>query len=389
MRKTPIPVVLICLITFTYTFIALYAVNTIVGNTVSSSSQLGAYTTFYYLGYLISQLPGGILADKYSAKKLLMTCITICAITIILLGFAGTNAIGLLLRVLCGISCGPIMACTSRLIAKTFEDTRTRAEALGIMLAGSPLGLVIANSFTPFLLSNYSYTKSLFYLGLLALPIVLLAFIILPSQDKTQNSSINIKVAFSNFITSKQQLVLAFSGSFFMFVVVGYGIWGRRYFMSERFSPTEINMTMTLFSIFAVLGSCSSGYLAKWLNWSHKRMMLTVFPLLGLCFFILPLIPRNNIIIFSGVFGFIAYLPSAHYIALATELESEGYTAIATSLQNFFLQIGAFIMPSITSAVIIKFESFTVLWIFFSAFTVISEVLVLIALGKPHVETSH
>lgn len=281
------------------------------------------------------------------------------------------------------------MACTSRLIAKTFEDTRTRAEALGIMLAGSPLGLVIANSFTPFLLSNYSYTKSLFYLGLLALPIVLLAFIILPSQDKTQNSSINIKVAFSNFITSKQQLVLAFSGSFFMFVVVGYGIWGRRYFMSERFSPTEINMTMTLFSIFAVLGSCSSGYLAKWLNWSHKRMMLTVFPLLGLCFFILPLIPRNNIIIFSGVFGFIAYLPSAHYIALATELESEGYTAIATSLQNFFLQIGAFIMPSITSAVIIKFESFTVLWIFFSAFTVISEVLVLIALGKPHVETSH
>lgn len=389
MRKTPIPVVLICLITFTYTFIALYAVNTIVGNTVSSSSQLGAYTTFYYLGYLISQLPGGILADKYSAKKLLMTCITICAITIILLGFAGTNAIGLLLRVLCGISCGPIMACTSRLIAKTFEDTRTRAEALGIMLAGPPLGLVIANSFTPFLLSNYSYTKSLFYLGLLALPIVLLAFIILPSQDKTQNSSINIKVAFSNFITSKQQLVLAFSGSFFMFVVVGYGIWGRRYFMSERFSPTEINMTMTLFSIFAVLGSCSSGYLAKWLNWSHKRMMLTVFPLLGLCFFILPLIPRNNIIIFSGVFGFIAYLPSAHYIALATELESEGYTAIATSLQNFFLQIGAFIMPSITSAVIIKFESFTVLWIFFSAFTVISEVLVLIALGKPHVETSH
>lgn len=388
MRKSSIPIVLICLFTFTYTFIALYAINTIIGSNITSSTKLGSYTTWYYVGYLASQLPGGILADKYNSKRLLMICIIICSITIILLGFVGSSGMRFPLRILCGIACGPIMACNSRLITKTFNDTSTRAEALGIMLAGPPLGLVIANSLTPFLLHNYSPTISLFSLGLLAIPILLLAFFILPSQDKVQIANTNLKNAFCNFIASKQQLVLALSGSFFMFVVVGYGIWGRRYFMSAGFTSKEINRTMTLFSIFAVLGSCSSGYLAKWLTWSHKRMMLSVFPLLGICFFILPFIPRNSILIFSVFFGFIAYLPSAHYIALATELESDGYTAIATSFQNFFLQIGACIMPTITSVIIIKFESFTVLWIIFSAFTVISGALVLIALKKTQSEAS-
>ena len=105
----------------------------------------------------------------------------------------------------------------------------------------------------------------------------------------------------------------------------------------------------------------TSGYLPV----EHMRYLKFLFPALCVCFVFFSIV-KCNLIAFSVLFGFIAYSPSAHFTAMAIELSPEKFGASAASLQNFFMQIGAFIMPTITSFILNRSGNYSLLWAFFA-----------------------
>lgn len=364
-NKIIVPV--ISLMAFTLCFVNLYSIHTIYQDL--SPTRLGLYATFYYLGYLISQLPGGLLADKNGPKNLLVLCIALSGLSTMALGFIDHPVLGYMTRILSGLGSGPIMACASKLISHTFDDMRKRTGALGLLLSSPPLGLLIANSFTPYLLSHISNQAVLIVLGLLNLPVLVLAMLLLEPVPKS-TASMSILESVGIFWNSPVQMRLALTGFVFMFVVVGFGIWGRRYYQSLGYSSADTNQFMTVFSICAVVGVIVSGYLPV----HHLNYLKIVFPVMAVCFAVFSIL-KGHFLLFSILFGLIAYLPSAHYTAMAIELSPKKYRASAASLQNFFMQIGAFIMPSTTTVILGSSNNFNSLWITFMGMVLMASVL--------------
>lgn len=348
----------ICMMAFTLCFVNLYSINTIYQDL--SSARLGMYTTFYYLGYLVSQLPGGLLADKNGPKKLLIICVVLSGLSTMAIALVDDPVLAYAMRIINGLGSGPIMACASKLISNCFEDLRKRTGALGFLLSSPPLGLLIANSLTPFLLSVASRPVVLFMLGLLNLPVAILAIVLLKPVPKVVER-ISILERIDVFRRSTTQVRLALVGFVFMFVVVGFGIWARRYYQYLGYTTTAINRFMMVFSVCAILGAVISGYLPV----EHMRYLKFLFPALCVCFVFFSIV-KCNLIAFSVLFGFIAYSPSAHFTAMAIELSPEKFGASAASLQNFFMQIGAFIMPTITSFILNRSGNYSLLWAFFA-----------------------
>jgi len=365
--KNKIIVPVISLVAFTLCFINLYSINTIYLDL--PPNRLGLYTTLYYFGYLISQIPGGMLADKNGPKRLLAICVALSGISTLAFAFTESLFLGYVTRVLNGLGSGPIMACASKLISNTFDDLRKRTGALGLLLCSPPLGLLIANSFTPFLLSKTSNQVVLVALGLLNFPVSVLALVLLEPVPKI-NEKISIMESLDIFRKSSIQVKLALAGFIFMFVVVGFGIWGRRYYQYLGYSISEVNQFMTVFSFCAVFSVIVSGYLSV----HHIKYLKVVFPVMGVCFAALSVITQD-LLVFSVLFGMIAYSPSAHFTAMAIELSPERYRASAASLQNFFMQIGAFIMPTVTSIILKTSGNYNLLWIFFALLVSIASCL--------------
>lgn len=365
--KNKIIVPVISLMAFTLCFVNLYSINIIYQDL--SPALVGLYTTFYYLGYLISQLPGGLLADKNGPKKLIVICVALSGLSTMALGFTDNPALGYVTRILNGLASGPIMACASKLISNTFDDLRKRTGALGLLLCSPPLGLLLANSFTPFLLSQTSNQVVLVTLGLLNFPVSVLALVLLEPVPKI-NEKISIMESLVIFRKSFIQVKLAFVGFLFMFVVVGFGIWGRRYYQYLGYSRSEVNQFMTVFSFCSVFSVIISGYLPI----HHISYLKVIFPIMGVCFAVLSVI-KQDFFIFSVLFGMIAYSPSAHFTAMAIELSPERYRASVASLQNFFIQIGAFIMPTVTSIILDTTGNYNLFWIFFALMIFIASCL--------------
>ncbi|WP_332447051.1 MFS transporter [Sphaerochaeta sp.] len=373
--KNKVFVPTISLLAFTLCFVNLYSINTMYQDL--SPARLGMYTTFYYLGYLVSQLPGGLFADKYGPKRLLIICIVLSGISTIALAFIDDPVLAYVMRIIGGLGSGPIMACASKLISNTFEDLRKRTGALGFLLCSPPLGLLMANSLTPFLLSMASRQVVLLLLGLLNLPVAILAIGFLKPTPKVQ-VKISILESVVVYRKSKTQVMLALVGFVFMFVVVGFGIWARKYYQYLGYSTTEINQLMTVFSVCAVLGAVVSGYLPV----EHTKYLKVVFSVIGICFAVFAVL-RSNLFVFSVLFGLIAYLPSAHFTAMAIELSPEKYRASAASLQNFFMQIGAFIMPTVTSVLLQCFGMYRMLWGFFAVLAFLASAMLWLLQKKP------
>jgi MFS family permease len=344
-----------CLCCFTYCFVNLYSTITLMG-LIEPLARLGLYTTFYYLGYLFCQFPGGALVDRKGPKKLILLCTALCGLTTAL------TPLSLVMRVFSGMSCGPIMACASRLIASRRGKEKTKG--LGVLFAAPPFGLLISNSLTPLLMSRYSISMAFSFLGLMAIPLVLLGLVVFHETPASSRTIVySQKEALVCFVGNPWQMMLCASGFIFMFVVVGFGAWGRHYYQTLSLSSFHINLFMSLFSLFAAAGSIVSGYIKK----RHECIILFAFGCMAIGFAVFHLFTKPiTLAVFSALFGFVCYLPSAHFTSLAISLAPSRYLATAASIQNFFLQLGAFIMPFVSTFVLEGTSSYENLWRLFA-----------------------
>ena len=69
-------------------------------------SQAGAYMSTLYLGYVITQIPGGILADRFGARIILGVSLIVGGVATIAMGSINSFGAGLVLRFIAGLALG-------------------------------------------------------------------------------------------------------------------------------------------------------------------------------------------------------------------------------------------------------------------------------------------
>ncbi|BFF93750.1 sialin-like [Drosophila madeirensis] len=134
-----------------------------------SETEKGFILGSFYFGYLISHLPGGVLADKYGAKWVVAFCVGVTAICELL----SPTSIRLgpyyliTLRVLMGIAQGPIFPGLNGLLS-SWAPKKERATLGTICFGGSTMGIILSNACSGLLLHYYTWPVMFYVFGSLS-----------------------------------------------------------------------------------------------------------------------------------------------------------------------------------------------------------------------------
>lgn len=264
-----------------------------------SQVDMGRVFSAFLLGYAIFQLPSGMLADRWGAKKVLTLASVLWVVLTILQLVPGLGSLGnsvafslpvfLMLRFLVGVSASPAYPAAARGVS-SWVDEPFRGTASGIILSSVGLG----SALTP-LLVTYAMVEGGWRVGMLmsAVPAALMAigWLWIKEPAPIVHASQGLVSAAPNPVVRWSRLILL-TVSYSLQSYVGYVFvsWFYLYLVQERhFSLLEGAWASSLPWILSIVSIPLGG-------WITDRLMLSrVGPLWGVR--LVPLVAM----IFSGI----------------------------------------------------------------------------------------
>lgn len=375
---------------FSFTFLSRYIWSPLMADVSGefgiNATQAGLYMSAFFAGYLVTQIPGGIMADRYQPKYILMTCTILGGAMTALMSRITSYEMGLIIRVITGISSGCVMAQCSKVVALTFEP-QERASAMGVVLASPPFGITLAQSLGAPLNQAFGWRTTFMIVGAVAVGVVILLALFVKPVEKSipsekpagtaakPQAQAGMLEGLIGFFTNKQQLLLGISGFMFMFVSVGFATWTNKYAQSLGFTPVQGGMIITCYSIAGIIASCLSGSLAKKMHMTHRNFLILTLTGMGvMTIFFSMQRTYMGLLLVGIIYGAVSYLPSTHYTTSAMMLAGERFTATAASTQNLLFQMASLIMPIVIGRVIDATGNYSPIWYIFLGCIVISVV---------------
>ena len=356
---------------FTFTFVSRYIWSPLMSDVTAefgiTAVQAGLYMSAFFAGYLITQIPGGIMADKLQPKVILIVCTLLGGVMTALMSTITGYEAGLFFRIVTGVSSGCVMASCSKVVALNFAP-RERASAMGILLASPPIGITLANSLGAPLNAALGWGNTFLAVSLVAVVVVLCLLLFVKPAPKVSApaggpAKAGMLEGLKVFFTDKEQLLLGIGGFMFMFVSVGFATWANTYAGTLGFTKAEGGLIITCYSVAGIIGSCVSGSLAQKMKMNHKSFLL--FSLTGMG--VLTLLfsfqrGYTGLILVGIIYGAFSYLPSTHFTTLAMQRAGDRYSATAVSTQNLIFQTSSMIQPAIVGAVIDATGNYSLIW---------------------------
>lgn len=125
----------------------------------------GVILSSFYWGYVITHLPGGILAEKFGGKWTLSLGILSTAfftlITPWAVGIGGSTAL-IIIRVLMGLGEGTTFPALSALLA-SWIPLKERSKLGSLVFGGGQVGTILGNLISGYLLHSFDGWSSVFY----------------------------------------------------------------------------------------------------------------------------------------------------------------------------------------------------------------------------------
>lgn len=129
-----------------------------------TQTTVGIVQSAFFWGYVLTQIPGGYLADKYGGKHVLAVGVVIwSAMTLLTPAAASTNIWVLLLaRALLGVGEGVAMPAMNNILSKWVPKVE-RARSLSLVYSGMYLGSVVGLLLCPTFIVSFGW-QSVFYI---------------------------------------------------------------------------------------------------------------------------------------------------------------------------------------------------------------------------------
>jgi sugar phosphate permease len=365
----------------------------IVNNSMHFSvSQGNNYVTAFYIGYTLTVLPGGMLADKIGYRKMVIFTVIGNAVAMALMGFMQGYWSGLLFRFILGLVSGPDLSACMGVISEWFTD-KQRATATGIFTTCTSFGLTVVNLYAPTVAQHYGWRAAMFVTAVI--PLLVLGYVIFALKgnppyrvkktsetEKAQNpnkesSMTMLKKAF----TDRNVLMLAITGLCATGAKWGVTNWANLFIVSSLgFSVVTAGKAMAFFGITSVISMIIAGYISD-----HSKISRHILSAIFMAIFTPTIIgfalsPKGNLgmlYFWAGALGVGAFMFSSLTNTLSVEVAPPDLRGTVVGFVNVFNQAGSFLAPVLLGSLLTATKSYVTSFLVISIFPLIGFIALL------------
>lgn len=312
-----------------------------------SNAAAGSFMSAFFIGYVITQIPGGVMADKFGVKYVLTAGVLVTGLGSVAMSFISTYSAGFAVRIITGLGAGVVMSCCSKVISEYFAQ-EDRGIAFGILLVGPTLGLNVANKLGAYLLEKYDWQTAFRIIGYIAIAISILVLVTVKNIKSEPNAGekITLLSGVKAVFTTRNLTSVCFAGFFYMFLNLGTSTWANSYLGSIGFDTVTAASVMGIYSIGGIIGSLLTGVIVKKFRLSVKYYLVAVYVIIAATTLLFGFQTNLTLLKVLGfVFGFVTYLPNAHLNALITKYAPGNLAGSAMGVQNCVFQMASILSP--------------------------------------------
>ena len=337
-----------------------YAVVYIGEDLSLSATETGLILSSFFLGYALMQLPGGIMADKFGAKRVLLTAVIVWSIFTGLTAVAWTLSIMLGVRFLFGIGEGGFQPAASKVISTSFPENE-RSRVMSIMLSSAGIMGMFVPILSAALLITIGWRLFFVIAGLLGIIIAFLYWKYVP-KDKMEQSSDErpqVKGILQNLL--KMRLMWSLVISYFTIYAVNWGLnsWMPTYLSDVRgLDLISIGWLQIIPGVVAIIAMLGSGFLIDRLELKVNKFIGALCALL-LAVFLLLMFNTESIILFITYQCIVTLLVT--FIALllpsfVLKRIPSNYAGTAMGMANTGGQLAGFVTPTLIGFMVDAFD---------------------------------
>ena len=312
-----------------------------------NATESMAYMSVFYIGYVATQIPGGILADRFGPRLVLAMAMAIQGVGTLGIGFTENYQVGFFLRLLCGLGAGCVYSSCLKSIVTWFSPAQ-RGLAIGVLMTAPTLGIALPNLIMPILNESMGWQGAFRTLGVAiiifsVLTLVLMKEVKAAAAGPRKSFIVGLKFVFSN----RNILLVSLAGFSLIWCQIGFGSVANTY-MKEmlNFSIPEAGRVMTAFGLVGIFTPSLAGYLCGKFP-TGKKWMLVMCHILLIAFLLTfgQLDNMTSCLVVASILGCLMGFANPIYSVVIAENAGPEWAATAGGVGNSIFQIAAILSP--------------------------------------------
>ncbi|MER5443279.1 MFS transporter [Streptomyces sp. NPDC002790] len=196
-----------------------------------SRAQQGLAVSVFFVAYAVCQIPGGMLADRFGAKRVTCWALLIWSAFTAVTGLAGSFAILLVVRFLFGIAEGIFPGASMKAVSERTTPGQ-RMSANGIVQSSNAVAAVVAPLIAAPLIAHFGWRSAFFTVAAVGVFVYAAVRLWLPERERSTTAT---PLGGARTVI-RSGTMWAFAGMFFGYDIIVWGLntWVPSYLNEER-----------------------------------------------------------------------------------------------------------------------------------------------------------
>jgi MFS family permease len=330
-------------------------------------SDDGVIFSLFFLGYTITQIPSGFLADRIPPKTIITSALVGLAFATWLSGAAWTIQVEIVASFATGVAAGCVYSPSVKILASIFHGDELSV-AIGYYSLAFPLAIFLTGLALPPLASSIGWRFPYYVLAVVSL---LLAILMVPTTNlKTSQEKLDFLV-----FKDRNVILLAAAGFVFFFAYWLLTLYSYSYLLTLELSKIEAGVVYSMLALAGLPSTLVSGHIMKRIGAKRTLFVSVVIYAFLLLLFSLS---RNiwSLIVVSCVMGFFRFIitPASTTVSSLVGGKRGEKTGSVNGITNFFSQASGIVGP-LAASFLIQSLGYNAVWLTAFGLSVLASVL--------------
>jgi predicted MFS family arabinose efflux permease len=370
----------LCVTCFLFTFITRFAwpplISVVAPVLGINMTQAGAYMSAFYIGYVLTQIPAGILADRFGVRYILAVSLIMEGLSTSSLSFIHDYHTGFVLRILAGLGAGAVFSSCSRALVEWFPE-HERGKAFGILLASLSGGILISNFLAPTLNQMVGWRGTFQAIGSLTIFAGVLIFLFMRSNVDLHEENESVLQGCRIIFGNANLLLTASAGFFLMWLELGTATWANAHIKGMGYSVSDAGNVMMWYGLGGVLSPLIFGYISDRIGQRKPIIVCALIATVPTTLLFGAQTSLDMLQVCGFIAGFCTYIANPQLTILVSNYAGRKWAATANGVSNFLFQLASLISPLVTGMVIDATGHFMYVWWILVLGPVVSTFLIL------------